>query len=73
MTQFVYIGDQEETKVFGVLFQRGEPTTVNLDDEKEQERVVTKLRGNADFTESVDGAEVMVQRKKPGRPRRLEA
>jgi hypothetical protein len=69
--QFVYVGDQDETVVFGVKFTRGEPTTVEMTNEKEQAHVVAKLRGNADFTESIDGAEVMVERKKPGRKPRV--
>lgn len=68
--QFVYVGDQDDTEVFGITFPRGEPVAVEMTNDKEQAHVVAKLRGNADFTESVDGAEVMAPRRKPGRPRK---
>mgnify|MGYP003423314409 FL=1 len=53
MAQFVYIGDHETTKVFGLSFVRGEATDVA------DERAIQKLRANRDFNESFDGVEVL--------------
>lgn len=53
MTQFAYLGDHAETQVFGLVFRRGEPTEVV------SEKHAFKLRNNCDFSEVVEGVEVL--------------
>lgn len=53
MAQFAYLGDHDETRVFGLVFRRGEPTEVA------SEKHALKLRNNCDFSEVVDGIEVL--------------
>lgn len=61
--QFAYIGDHEETAVFGLLFPKGVPVEVT------DPRAIRKLSANCDFSQVVDGVEVMAdQPKRRGRP-----
>ncbi|MBP7484198.1 MAG: hypothetical protein KA781_02720 [Aquabacterium sp.] len=53
MTQFAYLGDHDETQVFGLVFRRGEAVEVI------SEKHATKLRNNCDFSEVVDGVEAL--------------
>lgn len=53
MTQFTYLGDHEATTLWGIEFPRGVAVSVEVPEQ------VMKLRGNAEFSETVDGAEVM--------------
>lgn len=64
MAQFAYIGDQEETAVFGLSFPQGVPVEVT------EPRAISKLSNNRDFSLVVDGVEVMQaeQPKRRGRP-----
>lgn len=63
MAQFAYRGDHEETAVFGLSFPFGEPVEVT------DERVIRKLANNRDFSQVVEGVEVMhEQPKRRGRP-----
>lgn len=51
--QFAYIGDHEETFVFGLTFPRGAPIEVTSD------AICRKLASNCDFSQCVDGVEVV--------------
>lgn len=63
MTKFVYIGDHEETAVFGLSFPQG--VTVEVTDQ----RAIGKLSNNPHFVLVVDGIEVMAEQpKRRGRP-----
>lgn len=69
MAQFAYIGDQEGTRVFGLVFPHGQHVEVT------DESAVRKLAGNPDFSQVIDGVEVMPeavpvldQPKRRGRP-----
>lgn len=65
MAKFAYIGDHQETRVFGLAFFHGEP--VEITDEK----VIKKLRANIDFSEFFEGVEVVDADQAPkrrGRP-----
>lgn len=64
MASFAYIGDQEETQVFGLVFPHGVPVEVS------DERAVRKLSSNLDFSSFVDGVELVqaVERPRRGRP-----
>ena len=63
MAQFAYIGDHEETAVFGLSFPHGVPVEVT------DPRAIRKLSANCDFSQVVDGVEVMAdQPKRRGRP-----
>jgi hypothetical protein len=53
MATFAYLGDHAETQVFGLVFRRGEPTEVV------SEKHALKLRNNCDFSEVVEGVEVL--------------
>lgn len=56
MAFFTYHGDQKSTEVFGVSFEADKATEV--EDKPANLRAIVKLRGNPDFTESVDGVEI---------------
>lgn len=60
MATFAYIGDEAETDAFGLRFPRGDHVEVN------DEHAIRKLRGNAQFSEVVEGVEVLPKRR--GRP-----
>lgn len=63
MAQFTYIGDEQETGAFGLLFPAGVPVEVT------NEHAIKKLRGNPYFCESIDGVEVVAATpKRRGRP-----
>lgn len=63
MAQFTYIGDEQETGAFGLLFLAGVPVEVT------NEHAINKLRGNPYFAECFEGVEVVeAQPKRRGRP-----
>lgn len=53
MARFAYHGDHEVTRVFGLVFPRGEFVDVV------DERAIGKLLRNHEFSHEVDGAEVL--------------
>lgn len=61
MAQFTYLGDREATALWGIEFPRG--AVVSVDDP----HAIGKLRGNREFSEVIDGAEVMPDEPKPKR------
>lgn len=64
MAAFAYLGDHDETQVFGLVFRRGEAAEVS------SEKQATKLRNNCDFSEVVDGVEVLDAEPQEGRVKR---
>lgn len=63
MPAFAYVGDHEETELFGLLFPRGVPVEVT------GEHAVFKLSNNSHFVQEVDGVQVVAEDKpRRGRP-----
>ena len=68
MPAFAYMGDHEETRVFGLSFPRGVPVEITDD------RIARKLANNCDFSAVVEGVEVMPAEpvKRRGRPPKVQ-
>ena len=69
MPSFAYLGDRDETRLFGLVFRPGVAVSVS------DERAIGKLRHNNEFSEVFEGVEVLeasqaLQVKKRGRPRK---
>lgn len=69
MPAFAYIGDHEETRIFGLVFPRGVPVEIA------DERIAVKLSHNCDFSQAVNGVEVLPAEapKRRGRPPKQRA
>lgn len=53
MTQFAFIGDEQETQVFGLVFPRGVAVEVT------DSHAIRKLTNNQYFSQVFDGVEVL--------------
>lgn len=64
MAQFTYIGEEQGTDAFGLMFPAGVPVDVT------DQHAINKLRCNPYFSESFEGVEVLgaEQPKRRGRP-----
>jgi len=73
MPSFAYLGDRDETRLFGLVFRPGVPVPVS------DERVIGKLRHNCEFSEVFEGVEVLdaspiiETQKRRGRPPKAKA
>lgn len=61
--RIAYIGDKEETRVFGLVFPRG--VGVEVEDEK----AASKLSRNPDFAQEFEGVQVLEPVQEPARKR----
>ena len=69
MAKFKYLGDREETYLFGYTFPIGEPVEVT------EPQFIAKLKGNSHFADvsNQEDAVIISERPRRGRPPRARA